>query len=349
VSGWKQQHPDLADEYDACIAGRGLAGWDAKLPSFAAGESMATRAACAKVLNAIADVVPALVGGSADLTENTGTFLEEHGVMARDDPAGRLIHFGVREHGMGASLVGMAMHGGVLPFGGTFFVFSDYMRPSVRLSALSKAKALFVWSHDSVGLGEDGPTHQPIEHLAALRAMPGLRLIRPADANEVAAAWRCHVDGDGPTGLVLTRQALPVLDGTAERAPDGVRRGAYVLVDEPRSDLDLVLIGTGSEVSLCVDAAAQLRDGDGRSVRVVSMPSWDLFEQLDPGEQAAVIPPAVPTLAVEAGASFGWSRWADDVVALDRFGESAPGKTALAELGFTVDNVVARARTLLGA
>jgi transketolase len=237
---------------------------------------------------------------------------------------------------------------GLLPFVGTFFVFSDYMRPSVRLAAMMHAKTAFVWSHDSVGLGEDGPTHQPIEHLAALRAMPGLRLIRGADANEVAAAWRVHIDGEGPTGLLLTRQKVPVLPGTAERAPDGVPRGAYVLVDEPADALDLVLIGTGSEVSVCVSACEALV-ADGIATRVVSMPSWDLFEAQDAGYQAAVLPPGTPTLAVEAGASFGWSKWADDVVAIDRFGESAPGAVALANFGFTPENVAARARALLGS
>jgi transketolase len=244
---------------------------------------------------------------------------------------------------MASVMNGMAVSG-TLPAGGTFFVFSDYMRGGVRLAALSQYKTAFVWTHDSVGLGEDGPTHQPIEQLASLRAMPGLRLIRPADANEVSQAWRIHVDGNGPTGLVLTRQPVPVLSATAERAPDGVPRGAYTLVDETGDRLDLVLLATGSEVSLCVEA---LRLLDDLSVRVVSMPSWDLFAEQDEAYQDAVLPPEAPTLAVEAAASLGWDRWADDVVALDRFGESAPGAEALDKLGFNPANVAARARALL--
>jgi transketolase len=240
---------------------------------------------------------------------------------------------------------GMAVSGGALPFGGTFFIFSDYERPAVRLAALQRAKVAFVWSHDSVGLGEDGPTHQPIEHLMAMRAMPGLCLIRPADANEVPPAWRVHINGEGPTALILTRQSLPVLDATAARAPEGVPRGAYTLVDES-GDLDLVLIGTGSEVHLCVDAREQL-EADGLSVRVVSMPSWELFADEPDEYRDQVLPPGVPTLAVEAGASLGWDRYADDVIAIDRFGASAPGSVVLAELGYTPENVVARARALL--
>jgi len=341
----RSAEPGLVDDFEASVAGRGLPGWEAKLPSWSAGESLATRQACSKVLGAITGVVPGLVGGGADLTGNTGTHVPDEQVFDRADRAGRQIHFGVREHGMAGIANGMAA-GGLLPFVGTFFIFSDYMRPAVRLAAMSHHKVAFVWSHDSVGLGEDGPTHQPVEQLASLRAMPGLRLIRPADANEVAAAWRVHVEGDGPTGLVLSRQKLPVLEGTAERAPDGVAQGAYVLVDEQGGAPDLVLIGTGSEVALCVEAAARLA-GDGIAVRVVSMPSWELFEARTAAEREAVLPPGVPALAVEAGAGLGWERWADAVVGLDRFGASAPGATALHNLGFNVENVVERARDLL--
>jgi transketolase len=242
---------------------------------------------------------------------------------------------------MAGAMNGMAMHGGVIPFGGTFFVFSDYMKPSVRLAAITGAHAIFVWTHDSIGLGEDGPTHQPIEQLAGLRAIPQLTLFRPADANETAQAWRVAVDHDGPVGLVLSRQALPVLEGTANN--EGVLRGAYVLRD-CEGNPDLVLIGTGSEVHTCLDAAERLTD---LAVRVVSMPSWDRFAAQDESYQDSVLPPEAPTLAVEAAASLGWDRWADDVVALDRFGESAPGAEALGKLGFNPDNVVARARALL--
>jgi transketolase len=327
--------------WDACWSQNGVNGWQDALPSWEAGESVATRHASNACLKAVSDLVPGLVGGSADLTENTGTQITEHGIQGLGNTSGRQIYFGVREHAMGGMLNGMALHGGVLPFGGTFFVFSDYMRPSVRLAALSGAKVLYSWSHDSVGLGEDGPTHQPIEHLAALRAIPGLRLIRPADANECAAAWKVAVGSDGPTSLVLTRQKIPVLAGT-EGAP--VDKGAYVLV--PADAPDVVLVGTGSEVGVCVEAAKVLASRDV-TAQVVSMPSWDLFDAQDEEYQLSVLPPAVPTLSVEAGASFGWDRWVDDSVSIDRFGASAPGMQALANFGFTPENVAERARQLI--
>ena len=345
VTALKTRDAGKAEEFDLMISARGREGWEAKLPTWDAGESLATRKACSATLDAILDVVPGLIGGGADLTGNTGTELKGQAQITRDDFTGRQLHFGVREHGMGSIMNGMAVSGGALPFGGTFFIFSDYERPAVRLAALQRAKVAFVWSHDSVGLGEDGPTHQPIEHLMAMRAMPGLCLIRPADANEVPHAWRVHINGDGPTAIILTRQNVPVLDATAERAPAGLPRGAYTLVDES-GDLDLVLIGTGSEVHLCVDAREQL-EADGISVRVVSMPSWDLFAEQPDEYRDEVLPPGVPTLAVEAGASLGWDRYADDVIAIDRFGASAPGSVVLAELGYTSENVVARARALL--
>jgi transketolase len=330
------------EAYEACIGRRGLPGWEAALPTWQPGESLATRKASAAVIEALADKVPGLVGGGADLTGNTGTVIEDRGVNTAEDPGGRQVYFGVREHGMGGVLNGMAAHGGVIPVGGTFFVFSDYARPAVRLAAMSDYKAVFAFTHDSVGLGEDGPTHQPIEHLASLRAMPRLRLIRPADANETAQAWRIALSSEGPTALVLTRQNLPVLEGTAG-AP--VEQGAYVLAD-PGGDLDVVLVGTGSEVSVCVGAAERLAE-DGLAARVVSMPSWDLFAVQGDDYQNLVLPPDVPTLAVEAGASFGWDQWADDSVSIDRYGASAPGAVALANLGYTPENVAERARTLV--
>ena len=333
-------------ELDACLAGRGLPGWDTKLPTFTAGEKIATRVASGECLNAIVDEVPGIIAGGADLTGNTGVKLKATDPLDTDHPAGRQLYYGVREHAMGALMNGMALHGGVLPVGGTFFVFSDYMRPAVRLAAISQAHVVYSWSHDSVGLGQDGPTHQPIEHLAALRAMPGLRLIRPADANEVAHAWRLAVNLDGPTAIVLTRQPVPVLEATADRADD-VGRGAYVLADIGDGEPALVLIGTGSEVHVCLGAAEALHADDGISVRVVSMPSWDLFEAQDQSYHRTVLPPDVPVLAVEAAASFGWSRWADATVSIDRFGASAPGDVVLAQLGYTPENVAARARTLL--
>jgi transketolase len=347
VEQFRTAESELAEEYDACLAGRGRLGWEQKLPSWPAGEQIATRAACADALNAIAGLVPGLLGGGADLTGNTGTKLSGFGVFSREDRKGRQLYFGVREHGMGSSMNGMALHGGVLPFGGTFLIFSDYMRASVRLAALEQARTAFVWSHDSVGLGEDGPTHQPIEHLASLRAIPGLRVIRPADANETAQAWRVHIDSDGPSAFILSRQKLPVLEGTAERAEAGVARGAYVLVDEP-GDLDLVLIGTGSEVSVCVEAQKTLAES-GTSARVVSMPCWEQFQLLSAEEQATVLPPDVPALAVEAATTLGWERYADDTIGLDRFGASAPGSTALKNLGFTAGNVVDRAKALVAS
>ena len=336
------------DAWDACWEQRGLEGWAEKLPTWSIGEKVATRKSSGACLQAAVEVVPGLIGGGADLTGNTGTAIKGHGIQSPAEPGGRQIHFGVREHGMASIMNGMALHGGVIPIGGTFFIFSDYCRPAVRLSSLSEAKVIYSFTHDSVGLGEDGPTHQPVEHLAAIRAIPGMRVIRPADANESAVAWRVVIGGEGPTALILSRQDLPVV--TSPEQAKGLLRGAYVLAEAGgvtgADELDLVLVGTGSEVSVCLDAKALL-EADGLRVRVVSMPSWDLFENLDEAEQDDVLPTGVPTLAVEAGSSFGWGRWADDVVSIDRFGASAPGGVALANLGYTADNVAERARELL--
>ncbi|MGH9135553.1 MAG: transketolase [Acidimicrobiales bacterium] len=338
------------DAWDACWGGRGLAGWQEKLPTWSVGDKVATRKSSGACFQALCEVVPGLIGGGADLTGNTGTKLNDVGAMSPAEPGGRQLYFGVREHAMVGSMTGMALHGGVVPVGGTFFVFSDYCRPAVRLAAVSEAKIVLSFTHDSVGLGEDGPTHQPIEHLAAVRAIPDLRVIRPADANECAVAWRVAIGGEGPTALILTRQDIPVVT-TPEQAK-GLLRGAYVLAEsagvEDIDDLDLVLIGTGSEVSVCLDAKGLL-EADGTKVRVVSMPSWELFELLENDAQDDVLPPDVPTLAVEAATSFGWGRFADDVVAIDRFGASAPGKVALEKLGYTAENVAVCARELLDA
>jgi transketolase len=330
--------------WDAAWAQTGKAGWQDLLPSWKAGDSIATRNSAKAALNAIAAEVPALVAGGADLTGNTGTKLDDEPLQSYEHPGGRAIAFGVREHGMGGALNGMALHGGIIPIGGTFFTFSDYMRGAVRLAALSEAKAIYFWTHDSVGLGEDGPTHQPIEQLASIRAIPGLRVIRPADANESAQALRVAVEREGPTAMILSRQNLPVLEGTAELGAN-LERGAYILAegtDEP----DVVLIGTGSEVSVCLDAA-QLLEQQGITARVVSMPSWDLFDEQDDDYQDAVLGPGAPVLAVEAASSFGWARWADDSVSIDHFGASGPGKEVLEEFGFTAANVAARAAMLL--
>ena len=327
--------------YDATLSATGLPGWEDVLPSWTAGEAIATRVASGKVLQALAEAVPSLLAGGADLTGNTGTVLKDHGVQSRDHPGGRQLYFGIREHAMAATMNGMALHGGVLPVGGTFLVFSDYCRPSVRLAALSRAKVIYSFTHDSVGVGEDGPTHQPIEHVAALRAIPGLRVIRPADANETAEAWRLAVAHDGPTALILSRQDLPVLEGTA-----GVRldQGAHVI--RAVDDADIVLVATGSEVHIALAAAERLA-AEGVHAQVVSLACWDLFAEQPDAVQDAILPPEVPALSVEAGSSFGWERWADDSVAIDHFGASAPGDRVLAELGFTAENVAYRARQLI--
>jgi transketolase len=328
----------------AAWAGTGVEGWPASLPGVEPGGKQATRKSSGACFQALADVVPGLLGGGADLTGNTGTALKDLGVQSRDEPGGRQIHFGIREHAMVATMNGMALHGGTLPVGGTFMQFADYCRPAIRLAALMQAKVILSFTHDSVGLGEDGPTHQPVEHLMALRAIPGLRLIRPADANETAAAWAVAVDGDGPTVLALSRQDLPVLEGTD---PEGVSRGAYVLTDDGEGDEpDLVLVGTGGEVWVCAEAAELLR-AEGHSVRVVSMPSWDLFAAEDFEYQDEVLPAGIPTLAVEAGVSLGWDRWADASVSIDTFGASAPGSEVLERMGYTPENVAERGRELL--
>lgn len=331
---------DRAD-YEACLAGRGLDGWESTLPTWPVGEKVATRVASAACLTAAAEGVPGLISGSADLTGNTGTQIKDMASMSAEVPDGRVIHYGIREHAMGGVMNGMALHGGALPVGGTFLNFADYMRGAVRLSAISQAHVIFSWSHDSVGLGEDGPTHQPIEHLASLRAMPGLRVIRPADANETAQAWQVAIDADGPTALVLSRQSLPTLEGVA---PDGVARGAYAV--RPVESPQVVLIGTGSEVTVCLDAADALT-AQGIACAVVSMPCWELFDEQAPTYQQSVLPAGIPRVSVEAAATFGWARWADVSVGIDRFGASAPGDVALRQLGMTADNVVAHAKALV--
>jgi transketolase len=340
-AGW----PERAT-VEAALHGRGLPGWEEHLPTWQpGGDKIATRNASKACLNAVIDLVPGLLAGGADLTDNTGTSLPDQEPITGEHPEGRQVFYGIREHGMGASMNGMALHGGILPVGGTFLVFSDYMRGAIRLAAISEAHVVYSFTHDSVGLGEDGPTHQPIEHLASLRAMPGLRVIRPADANETAMAWRAAVDGSGPTALILSRQNLPILDGTAGN--EGVLRGAYVLREVPGGGAArLVLIGTGSEVAVALDAATLL-EAEGIATRVVSMPSWDLFEAQDEAYRASVFPEGVRRLSVEAASTFGWTRYADDSVGIDRFGASAPGATALDKLGINPTAVVARARRLI--
>ncbi len=333
--------------WEAAQRGHGMPGWETTLPTFVPGDGpMATRKAIKACIDATQGAIPGLVPGSADLTGNTGMAMADAVAQSAAEPGGSLIHYGIREHGMGAVMTGMAAHGGIVPVGGTFFVFSDYMRGAVRVAAVSDAHVIYSWTHDSIGLGQDGPTHQPIEQLAAIRAMPNLRVIRPADANETAQAWRIAVDSDGPTALVLSRQELPVLAETGERAPDGVRRGAYVLRGAGGGRPDLVLIGTGSEVQLCL-AAADLLEADGVSTRVVSFPSWELFAAQPEEYRRDVLPDGVARLAVEAASSFGWERYADATVCIDHFGASAPGERVLEEFGFTAANVAARATALL--
>jgi transketolase len=344
--GWQARFDGWTGDrasFDAAQAGGGLAGWEAKLPSFTPGDTIATRVASATCLNAIAGVVPGLMPGSADLTGNTGVKLKEGVTQSAGEPGGRQVHYGIREHAMGGVMNGLAKHGGVLPVGGTFLVFSDYMRGSVRLAALSQAKVIYSYTHDSVGVGEDGPTHQPIEHVAALRAIPQLRVIRPADANETAEAWQVAVDADGPTALILSRQNLPVLEGTA--GGDRVAKGGYVLHDPPQSP-QVALVATGSEVWVCVDAATALAQA-GVAARVVSLPCWELFALQSEEYRASVLPPGLPTLSVEAATTFGWDRYADDSLGIDHFGASAPGEVVLEKFGFTPDNVAARARALI--
>ena len=345
------KYPTEARQLEAQLGGELPAGWEAKLPAFKPEDGpLATRAASGKVINALAPVLPNLVGGSADLAPSTKTMISGSGDMrARGADCGRNIHFGVREHAMGAMVNGMALHGGVIPYSGTFFVFSDFMRPALRLASIMQAHSLFVFTHDSIGVGEDGPTHQPVEHLMSLRVMPGFSLIRPADANETAAAWRTALLRKRPTALVLSRQKLPILDIGRYPISAGAARGAYVLADCEGTP-QIIIMATGAEVHLALGAYEELKK-DKVACRVVSMPSWDIFAEQDQAYRDEVLPPAVKArLAVEAGATLGWERYVGEsgkVIGLDRFGASAPGGTVFKKLGFSVENVVAKAKELL--
>ena len=348
---YAQALPEAAGELRRRLDGGLPADWQESLPRFEPDDGpLATRAASGKALNGAALVLPELMGGSADLAPSNKTEISGSGDFSADARFHRNIRFGVREHGMGAVLNGMSLHGGLRPYGGTFLIFSDYMRPAVRLAALMRQPVIYVYTHDSIGLGEDGPTHQPVEHLAALRAIPGLLVLRPADANETAAAWRVAIESrDRPTALVLTRQKLRVFANSQDHSLLG--RGGYVFEAEAGDEPDLVLIASGSEVGLIIDAGARLA-AEGVSVRVVSLPSWELFEEQTPEYRDSVLPPTVTSrLAVEAGVSLGWERYvgdAGDVIAIDRFGASAPGAVNMEKFGFHVDNVVARAKALIG-
>ena len=351
AEAWAKANPELAARWREGQTLTLTPGWDAGLPAFAPDTPTATRDASGAALTAISPRLPMLIGGDADLAPSTKTLVKGAGSFLRGHYEGRHLHFGVREHGMGGICNGLAYHGGLLPFCGTFFNFSDYMRPSVRLAALSELPVIYVWTHDSIALGEDGPTHQPIEQLAALRAMPNLVVLRPADATETVVAWKVALERrHGPTALVLTRQKVPVLDRAVYAPADGVTRGAYVLAEAPGGPPELILIGTGSEVSLAAAAHATLVK-EGVRARLVSMPSWELFADQPAEYRRQVFPPdARRRLAVEAAATFGWERWVGSdgaVIGLDRFGASAPGEVNMRELGFTVDHVLARARALL--
>ena len=347
---YQRAHPELARELTRMMAGEMPAAWEEALPTFPKG-SMATRDASSQTMQAIAPMWPELLGGSADLSPSTRTVLEGMGEFSFTGTCGRNIHFGVRENAMVGILNGLAAHGGVRPYGASFLVFSDYARPPIRLSALMQVPTTLIFTHDSIALGEDGPTHQPVEHLASLRAIPGYTVIRPADANETSEAWRIVLSRRRPTSLCLTRQKIPVLDlGTYPAIRDGVRRGAYVLSDATGATPDVVLVGTGSEVHLCLSAQESLR-GRGVPTRVVSMPSWELFEEQDALYRDAVLPPGVPRVVVEAASPLGWERYAGPhgaIIGLNRFGASAPGNIVLERLGFTVDRVVASALKVLG-
>ncbi len=320
--------------------------WREHLPSFAAGEKIATRKASGQVLAALSPRLPELLGGSADLTPSNNTKAPDMSDFSPENPTGRYLHYGVREHAMGAIINGLVLHGGYRPYGGTFLVFSDYMRGAVRLAALMGIPAVYVWTHDSIAIGEDGPTHQPVEHLMSLRAMPGLWVIRPADATETAVAWRMALErAGGPTALILTRQGLPVLDREKYAPAEEALKGGYVL-SEPEQPPQGVLVATGSEVALALEAQQALA-AEGRPVRVVSLPCFKAFEEQPELYRQAVLPPQLPRLAIEAGATLGWERYADAVIGVDRFGASAPGPVVYREYGFTVENVVARMKELL--
>jgi len=355
LASYREAYPELAAELDRRLAGRLPDGWDANLPRYEVGAEVATRNASQDTLQALAGPLPELFGGAADLSESNLTDIKGGGDFTADE-AGRNLRFGVREHAMGGTTNGIAYHGGFIPYAATFLTFSDYMRPAVRLAALSGLHVVDVWTHDSVGLGEDGPTHQPVEHYAALRAIPNLWFIRPGDANETAAAWAVaverHLDApSGPVGLSLTRQKLPVLAGTAEKARDGVRRGGYVLRDpNGDGDLDLILIATGSELQLAFGAAEAL-EKDAIRARVVSLPCWELFEAQDQAYRDSVLPPTTrKRVSIEVGVSLGWERWVGDegaIIGLDHFGASAPAGTIFTRFGFTTDRVAEIARKVV--
>jgi len=351
-AAYQRLHPAQGAELKRRLDGKLPNGWDAELPVFPPdAKGLASRVISGKTINALAVILPELIGGSADLEPSNKTWIADSLAFTKDSPEGRNFHFGVREHATGAVLNGIALFGGVIPYGGTFLIFSDYMKPAIRIAAISNIPAIYVFTHDSIGLGEDGPTHQPIEHLAALRAIPNMSVIRPADANETVEAWKLAImRRDGPTALILTRQALPTLDRSVVGDASELTKGAYVLSDFGEGEPELILMASGSEVSLIYAAGAQLAEG-GLNVRVVSFPSWDLFEKQDAAYRESVLPKGIKArLAVEAGAGLGWERYVGSdgaVISMERFGASAPAKVLFEKFGFTVENVVAKAHEVL--
>ncbi len=352
MNAYRAEYPELADELERRYRGDLPKIWDAGLPEFAVdNKGMATRIASSKILNAIAVKIPELIGGSADLAPSNKTWIDGSLSFQADTPQGRNFHFGVREHAMGSIVNGMALHGGVIPYGGTFLVFSDYMRPAIRLSALSDFPSIWVFTHDSIGVGEDGPTHQPVEHLAALRSIPKLVVVRPADANEAREAWKIAISRRaGPTALIFTRQNLPIIDRNIYGSASGVQQGAYVLADLGDGAPELILMASGSEVSLIVQTGIILA-AEGLNVRLVSFPSWELFNMQTKEYRDSVFPSNIRSrLAVEAGVSQGWERWVGDqgiVLSIERFGASAPYQVIYEKYGLTVENIVTYARTMV--
>ena len=351
---YRQKYPELATEYELTLSGKLPGGWEKKLPSFRLEDGkegkLSTRVASGKTLNAIAASLPGLIGGAADLAPSTETNLKDYGSFSSTDPGGRNFHFGIREHAMGSALNGMAVTKGIIPFGATFLLFSEYMRPPIRLAAIMKIRPIFVYTHDSIGLGEDGTTHQPVEQLASLRSIPNMTLIRPADANETVLAWKTALlHQGGPVVLVFTRQNIPIIETGKYKGEGDLSRGAYIL-SEPDRAPELILIGTGSEVDLVLQAQQKLKE-NGIAARVVSMPSWELFEKQDENYKQRVLPKGIKKrLAVEAASPMGWHKYITDegaMIGMVRFGESAPAEDLYKEFGFTVDNVVAKAKELL--
>jgi transketolase len=351
LARWRSAYPDLAAEWEALRSKRLPADWNAVLPQFSADpKAKGTRIASGETVNALAKILPGLLGGSADLHTSDNTYLNEYASLRADNFSGRNIHYGVREHAMGAAMNGLALHGGIIPFGGTFLVFSDYLRPAIRLAALMRLQVIYVFTHDSIGLGEDGPTHQPVEQLAALRAIPNLYVVRPGDANEVAQAWRIALEHtDGPTALILSRQNVPTLDRSALAPAEGALRGGYVL--RAAANPQALLIGTGSELSLALQAA-DLLEARGIATQVVSMPSWELFARQDEAYRARVLPAQITArVAVEAARPFGWERWVGEhgaVVGVDRFGASAPYQEIYQQFGLTPEAIAAAVEQQLG-